>query len=280
MSTELTVAAADGVTLHATPRTPDTAAHGAVVFGSALAVPRRFYGRFAEYLAGRGYGSLTLDYRGVDGSGPEVAPGDVVLEHWGERDLDAAVRAARAELGVDRVFLVGHSLGGQLAGLAAASEELAGLVLVGSCAPYPSRYPLRDRLRIELMWRVLVPLLARGPTFPASRIGLGSSDLPTPVVRRWRDWGLTPGYLFDPRHGVDVARYAKLRAPMLSWSFADDPFASREAVEALHAHYPNVALTDRHVEPGPGEAFGHFGFFRRGVGDGMWRETADWLDGC
>lgn len=189
-----------------------------MVFAPALGVPRRFYGRFADYLGERGYGSLCVDHRGVDGSGAEVAPADVRLEHWGERDLEAALEAARSELGVERLFLVGHSLGGQLAGLAPSAEKLAGMVFVGSCAPYPSRYPMRDRLRIELMWRVLVPLLGRGPTFPMRRLGLGSSDLPTTVVRRWRDWGLTRDYLFDPRHGVDVARYARLRQPLLSWS--------------------------------------------------------------
>lgn len=276
MLTDTIVRTADGATLHAT-LCPGSG-RGAVVFASALGVPRRFYGKLAGYLAERGYGSLSFDHRGVDGSGPEIAPRDVRLEHWGERDLEAALRAARAELATDRVFLVGHSLGGQIAGLAPSAEGLAGLVLVGACAPHPSRYPPRDRARIELMWRVLVPLLGRRAMFPARRIGLGASDLPTTVIRRWRDWGLTPEYLFDPRHGVDVDRYPRLRQPMLSWSFGDDPFASRAAVEALHAHYPAVRLTHRHLDPGPGESYGHFGYFRRSAGEPLWAETADWLD--
>ncbi|MGD9531852.1 alpha/beta hydrolase family protein [Pseudonocardia sp.] len=271
--TDVPMRCEDGVTLNATLRPGE---RGAVVIGSALGVPRRFYGRFADALAARGYGSVTFDYRGVDGSGPEVAPGEIALEHWGSRDLDAALRLARSELG-GPVFLVGHSLGGQLPGLAPTSDELAGIVLVGSCAPHPSRYPWRNRVRIELMWRVLVPLFARGPTFPTSRLGLGSSDLPTTVIRTWRDWGLSRDYLFDPRHGVDTTGFAKLVVPMLSWSFADDSFTSREAVDALHSHYPGVTLTHRHVTPPPGAAMGHFGYFRA-RGAPFWAETVEWLD--
>ncbi|MGE3286818.1 MAG: alpha/beta hydrolase [Pseudonocardia sp.] len=270
---DLPLRCADGVTLNATLR---PGSRGAVVFASALGVPRRFYGRCADVLADRGYGSVAFDYRGVDGSGAEVDPGEIALEHWGSRDLDAALRLARSELG-GPLYLVGHSLGGQLPGLAPTSDELAGIVLVGSCAPYPSRYRWRDRLRIELMWRVLVPLLARGPTFPTSRLGLGSIDLPTTVIRTWRNWGLTPDYLFDPRRGIDVSRYTTLAVPMLSWSFADDSFAWLEAVEALHAHYPGVRLTHRHVTPPAGAPVGHFGYFRP-RGEPFRVETAEWLD--
>lgn len=269
--TELSLRCADGAALAATMRPGE---RGAVVIASALGVPRGFYGRFADGLAARGYGSLTFDYRGVEGSGASVAPEEVSLVDWGAQDLDAALRTARSAFD-GPLFLLGHSIGGQLAGLAPSSSELAGLVLVASCAPYPSRYPWRERLGVELVWRVLVPLFGRGPWFSTKRIGLGSADLPTTVIRTWRDWGLTPGYLFDPRHGVDVSGYARLAVPMLSWSFADDRLTSRAAIDALHAHYPAVALTERYVTAPP--AVGHFGYFRRG-GAAFWAETADWLD--
>lgn len=281
MSETIELTCADGATLPATiqrARDGDPGSRPAVVIAPALGVPRRFYLKFAAYLGDRGYDSLCFDYRGIEGAGREIDLADVRLEHWGERDLQAALLAARARFGDGPLYLVGHSIGGQIPGLAAASETLAGLVLVAASAPYPARYPLRDRLQIELMWRVLVPLLGRGRLFPARKVGFASIDLPGSVVRRWRDWGLTPDYLFDARHGLDTTRYARLTLPLLAWSFSDDSYASRAAVEALLAHYPAARLTHRHVDPKPGQVLGHFGYFRESQRDTLWRETADWLE--
>lgn len=273
-----TLCSDDGVTLQADIwRSQAGPSRGAIVIAPALGVPRAFYARYAAYLASRGFDVLVFDYRGIAGSGAELDLAEVRLEHWGERDLQAALLAARADFGDGPLFLVGHSIGGQLAGLAAASESLAGLVLVAASAPYPDRYPLRDRLRIELMWRVLVPLLGRGRVFPARKVGFASVDLPGSVVRRWRDWGLSRDYLFDPRHGLDTARYARLSQPLLAWSFDDDSYASRAAVEALLCHYPAARLEHRHVAPAPGKLLGHFGYFRESQRDTLWAQTADWL---
>ena len=281
MSETIELNCADGVTLPATiqrAQDGDAGSQPAVVIAPALGVPRRFYAKFATYLGERGYDTLCFDYRGIEGAGAEIDLADVRLEHWGERDLQAALLAAREHCGAGPLFVVGHSIGGQIPGLAAASESLKALVLIAASAPHPSRYPLRDRLQIELMWRVLVPLLGRGRVFPARKVGFASIDLPGSVVRQWRDWGLTHDYLFDRRHGLDTTRYARLAQPLLAYSFSDDAYASRTAVEALLAHYPAARIEHRHATPAAGRALGHFGYFRESQRDTLWRETADWLD--
>ncbi|HEY0975363.1 MAG TPA: alpha/beta fold hydrolase [Solimonas sp.] len=276
--TELLLRCEDGATLKADViRSTTSPTRGAIVIAPALGVPRAFYTRYAAYLASRGYHALLFDYRGIGGSGAEIDLAEVRLEHWGERDLQAALIAARREFGVGPLYLVGHSIGGQVPGLSPASEGLSGLVLVAASAPHPSRYRLRDRLPIEFMWRVLVPLLGRGRVFPARKVGFASVDLPGSVVRRWRDWGLTRDYLFDGRHGLDTARYARLHQPVLAYSFADDAYASREAVSALLAHYPAARIEHRHVEPMAGKRLGHFGYFRDSQRDTLWAQTVDWL---
>ncbi len=280
MSETLELQCADGVTLPATLQRARGAARprAAVVIAPALGVPRRFYSKFAAYLGERGHDTLCFDYRGIEGAGAQIDLADLRLEHWGERDLQAALLAARAQFGPGPLALVGHSIGGQIPGLAAASTSLQALVLIAASAPHPSRYPLRDRLQIELMWRVLIPVFGRGRVFPARKVGFASIDLPVSVVRQWRDWGLTRGYLFDRRHGLETARYGCLTQPLLAYSFADDAYASRAAVEALLAHYPAARIDHRHTTPVAGQALGHFGYFREAQRDTLWRETADWLE--
>lgn len=278
MSEEQQLHCADGVRLPASVWRPAESPRGGVVIAPALGVPRRFYAKYATALQARGYAVLVFDYRGVGDAADALPPDRVVLADWGRQDLEAALQAARALAPQAPRFLVGHSIGGQVPGLAPGAAGLAGLVFVAASCPYPGRYAWRDRLRIELMWRLLVPLLGRGAIFPARRLGFASVDLPSAVVRQWAAWGLRPDYLFDPVHGLDTARYAQLAQPVLSYSFADDGYASRAAVEALHGHYPAARIEHRHVTPPRGQTLGHFGYFREAQREALWRETADWLD--
>ena len=71
---ELRIAARDGYQLAATRRAAGEPRATALI-ASATAVPRGFYGRFAAYLAERGFDTLTFDCRGIGGSRPEFVAG-------------------------------------------------------------------------------------------------------------------------------------------------------------------------------------------------------------
>ncbi|MFA5939977.1 MAG: alpha/beta fold hydrolase [Sinimarinibacterium sp.] len=273
----LHIACADGAHIDASRyRGGDRAA---VLIAPALGVPRRFYQPFAQFLAGQGYDVLSIDYRGIGDSGRDCDAASIRLADWGRLDVDAALRWLWENSTAQRRVLVGHSLGGQLPGLTSESEGLAALVLVGASCPDPRLYPLLPRLRMLLMWRVLTPLLSRnGPYFPARRIGFSSVDVPAGAMRDWARWGLSPGYLFDPRHALDTAHYAQMAVPMLAYSFSDDDFAVPAAVDALVARYPTAQIDRRHIDVRRPDAIGHFGYFQPRMRDRFWTQTADWLD--
>jgi predicted alpha/beta hydrolase len=82
--------------------------------------------------------------------------------------------------------------------------------------------------------------------------------------------------------GKDAARaegYARLEAPIFAYSFADDPLAPPNAVEALLSLYRRARATHRHVAASDVglRAIGHFGFFRAAQRDRLWAEARDWL---
>lgn len=273
----LHIACADGMRIAASRYCGGDRA--AVLIAPALGVPRRFYEPFAQFLANEGHDVLSIDYRGIGESGRDCDAASIRLVDWGRLDVDAALRWLWENSKAPRRVLVGHSLGGQLPGLTAESEGLAALVLVGASCPDPRLYPLLPRLRMLLMWRVLTPLLSRNrPYFPARRIGFSSVDVPAGAMRDWARWGLSPDYLFDPRHGIDTARYAQLSMPTLAYSFSDDDFAVRAAVDALVARYPAARLDRRHIEVRRPDTIGHFGYFHPRMRDSLWAQTATWLD--
>jgi predicted alpha/beta hydrolase len=273
----LTIRCTDGVELAATRFAGGDRV--AVLIAPALGVPRRFYAAFAEYLAGRGCDVLSVDYRGLGDSGRGCDPAAIRLADWARLDLDAALRWQWAHTPARRRVLLGHSLGGQLPGLTPESEGLNAIVAIGASAPYPRLYPLLPRLRMLLLWRVLVPLLTHGRRhFPARRIGFSSVDIPAAAMRDWARWGLHRDYLFDPALGLDTARYARLALPLLAYSFADDDYAVRPAVEALLQRYAAARIEHRHIGRPRAGRIGHFGYFHPRMRDSLWRDTADWLD--
>lgn len=277
----ITITCADGVSLAAT-LVPAAKSDPVLVIAPAMGVPQRFYADFASYLAAHAITVVTFDYRGFAASRhPDIDSRKIEMADWGRLDIDAALRWTREELDPQRLFLLGHSCGGQLVGLAPHSSELAGIVLVAAQSAYWRHWPLPRRLAMLLWWYVIVPGLGFGHAeFPARLAGLGSSNLPRGVTAQWARWAKTPGYLFNEKHGIDTQRYATLSIPLLAYGFDDDHYAPPAAVDALLQHYPNVQLTRRQIAPASLQMrkIGHFGFFRDRMRDTLWREIRQWLE--
>lgn len=271
----------DGRELPATLHLPAEPAAAAVI-APGLGIPRRFYDAFAAYLAEQGIAALTFDYRGVsEAQGPDEADRSIRFEDWGRLDMDAALSWAQDRFPRLPLFHIGHSAGGNLVGLAEASERLAGLVLVAANAPNGGHWQGRARLGIWVLWHLLAPALAFGRTrVPLRRLGLSSVDVPAGVIRQWARWGRSERYLFNPAHRLDTSRYRRLSVPALVLEFTDDTaFAPPPAVDALLAEMPRLAVDRRRLAPSDAgdRPIGHLGFFRPAMRDTLWPVAARWI---
>lgn len=258
-------------------------ARGAVVIAGALGVPRQFYARLGSFLAAAGYPALRFDYRG---SGDSVlAPGQsrsARLDQWGSLDLDTAIGSLREAYPDLPLFLLGHSCGGQLAGLARRSTQLAGMIFVAASLPQRRYWPPFARLALLGLWRGLIPLLALGRArFPARAVGLGSANLPAGVVKQWARLASTEGYLFSPSAGLDTTGYGELQLPILSLHAADDRMAPAEAVKALDARYHACTVQQFQLQPPEhgGRPIGHMGYFRKHMATTLWPQLLAWMNG-
>lgn len=266
---QVTLRAADGYGLAATHYLGK--GRDAVVLAGATGVKRSFYDAFARSLASQGPDVVTLDYRGIGGSRPKRLKGfHATMRQWGELDLDAALRWALRELEPDRLFVVGHSVGGQLLGHASAADEVAAAYFVGSQSGYWRHWPASGKLGIFTLWHLLIPGLS-GPMgyFPSPWFGLGQ-DLPSGVARQWARWGRHPDYLL--RDGGEVrAKYGRIHCPLAATAIAKDRFAPEAGVRALLDMYPNAQR--RLVLEGD---VGHFEWFKAKNED-LWAKAAAWL---
>ncbi len=251
------------------------------VIAGALGVPRRFYGRFGEFLSAQGVACLSFDYRGVGESlAGEGQEGLIDLERWGRLDIDAAIRSAAALYPGTPIFLIGHSCGAQLLGLAPSAKQLAGAIMIAPSLPHASRYPRPDRYALSFLWRVIIPLLASGGGARLmSAPGMPGALAPKEVFRQWGAWCRSKNYLFDDRFKLNTAHYALLELPILSIAVSDDELAPQATILALLEHYPKAQVERRIVDvPHMGYgSVGHMGFFRTKVRDSLWFPVLKWM---
>lgn len=275
---EVRIPATDGFELAATLFDPAgaDARRPLVVVNSATGVRRGYYGRFAAFLGEQGCPVVTYDYRGIGDSGP--ANFRTSLRDWGERDFAGVVEWARARHPSRKLVVVGHSVGGQIIGLAGNNRKIGALLFVCAQSGYWRLWPSPSRYRMCVTWFAVVPALTRIFGYLPGWAGTGAS-LPAGVAREWARWCRREGYVVG---GSDAPRregFSRVEVPILAYSVADDSYAPRAAVERLLELYTGGAKTLRHVEPPAvgARSVGHFGFFRPRFRESLWREAVAWV---
>ena len=275
---ELTLTTTDGATLGARLFEPKDA-RGSVLVQGATATPSRYYDRFATWLAGRGLRVLTFDYRGIGRSRRGALGRDAMtMRDWADRDTVAAHEALRARDPDAKVLLVAHSFGGQSLGLADRLHDVSAAAMVGVQFGYVGHWPTLGQARLGIVWNVLVPGFSTALGYVPGWAGLGE-DLPGGVAREWARWCTSPGYLLDHVEG-SRERFARFAAPTLFYSFTDDDYAPRAAVEHYLATLSGSERTHRRFAPSDlaTKEIGHFGFFRPRFEPTLWREVLRFFD--
>ncbi|WP_224372443.1 alpha/beta hydrolase family protein [Hyalangium versicolor] len=279
---QLTIPATDGFPLAATLYAADGEGSWPVVLiNPATGVRRTLYDRFARFLAERGMHVLTYDYRGTGGSrtGP-LRSLRASMTDWGTRDLAGVVDWLVEQFPRSPLLVVGHSSGGQLLGLTDRIQHVSALLAVGAQSGYWRHWDSPRRYQLAFLWYAAMPLAAKLlGYFPAKRLGMGE-DLPGGVAREWARWCRNPNYISDER-GVPLRPYFDdFSGPLLAYSFSDDRFAPRAAVEALLGFYHRARKEHRHLTPADlnVDAIDHFRWLRENFRSTLWEQMGSWLE--
>ena len=274
--------ARDGYRLAGTLYRPKTPNRRAVLFQAAAGVKQEFYGKFAAYLATRGFAALTFDYRGIGRSRPagSLRGFGATMRDWAEQDIAGALdHLQRASQGA-RLIGIGHSFGGQAFGLVPGNERYVAALTFGSQSGYWRHWAGSGRVGMWFLTHVFLPGVSSMLGYcPSRRFGQGE-DLPKGVAIEWASWCRDPGYVVG-KLGAQEA-YSKFKASIRAYVSTDDSYAPARAAEAFLEFYPGSSRKLIPVAPqaAGGEPIGHFGYFRERFKDSLWREAADWLEGC
>jgi predicted alpha/beta hydrolase len=272
--TPTTVVADDGYELAATRFDAGKDAVATVLIGGAMGVAQRYYAPFAQWLATRGYTTLTFDYRGIAKSAPKNLRGfDATVTDWATLDCAAMIDAAVA--GGKPVVWLGHSLGGQILPMVPNAHKVSRMAMVAAGNGHWRYHEPRMQLTTALLWFVVAPAaIAIAGYFPGRRLGM-VGDLPAGVMRQWRRWCLHPRYCVGVE-GLD-AEYAAFTKPVRALSFTDDEFMSARNTDELYALYSGTTIDEQRLAPHESglERIGHFGFFRQENQQALWPRALD-----
>ncbi len=281
MGVTVPIIAGDGTVLQGTEYAP-AGPRTWLLINSAMGVRRRFYRHLARHLAAQDIGVLTYDYRGMgDSVLDRPSFSRVRLEDWGRKDFPAVLRWLRATRGPERVVVLGHSVGGQLLGIAPEITGVDALIGVAAQSGYWRHWDGLERAKVFAFWYAAVPLLSRaGASFPSSLLGLGQ-DIPSSVARQWAEWGRDPEYIRSRTVGPRPQYHDEVRCRLRTYLIPDDNLAPPRASRAWHDWFPNAEreVVELGARTATGRRIGHFGFFDPEIGGAEWPGLADFIRG-
>ncbi len=259
-----------------------------LIINPAIGVKRKLYHEFAAFLVEQGISVVLYNYRGME-DGIKALPSDVQCdaEAWGRLDQSAIIDWVKNELEPQKLLTLGHSIGGQLLGFAENFTEIDGLIHVASQKGDYRLWPFKGRLKLMMLWHVLIPLMSRGQQFNAKKLSLGTYPWPASAAKQWASWGQQKDYLFNAKFGFDLSPWHQYNKPLLSLGFSDDDMAPPAAIDGLLAEFgscvgssvhDNKHIVNRIIDPKSLnlDGIGHFGFFKPKTKQ-LWQDTVIWI---
>ncbi len=239
-------------------------------------IPQKLYQNFACYLASKGVGVVTFDYRGVAESSPRPYDDfDADLMDWATLDMDAVYGWVGQMYPNARHIVIGHSIGAQLLGFMPRFERIDTIIMIASCTGYYKDMAGRFRYTLHFAYRILFLLFSKVVgRMPLSWIRQGE-DIPAGVALQFRRWCLTPDYFRTFRSEFRLWAFDRISCPLHAFQIVDDPLANQVSSNKLLEYFPNAIQTIHKIDPKDYgvKSIGHTGFFSRQFQASLWSEV-------
>ena len=252
------------------------------IIAAGAGIRRRYYARFAGFLAERGRPVLTFDYRDIGGSRTGSLKGSKVrMRDWCILDVPGVLDWAAREYPDRPIHWVGHSMGGFATGLAHNHHLIARQLNIATLNGYWGRMAVPERYRVRLLMGNLGVPVARVLGYLPGFL-MGGEDMPGPAFIEWAGWCMQPDFLFGDATFPERANVATFRAPIRFAQIEDDVWGTPASVDAIASRFTgNVERTSWRIRLADAGAskIGHHGFFRDQFRDTLWPAALAWLDG-
>ena len=263
-----------------------------IIIAPAMGVKKGFYRDIAEYYNTLSFAVITFNYTGMLSGGRTAAGADFKMEDFGRKDIAGAIALAELQFPGLEIYLIGHSVAGQVFPLAANANRVKAAYFVASQSVDQVHWSGWPKLTVTILWYVSIPLLTHLLGYlPAWGYG-GKYKLNRNIAADWARFARTRGGVAADwarfartRGGVAAGvhdgpgLYAALRVPSKFISLEnDDLLAPERAVIALMEAYGSPVKEHEHLRSGKfGKHHpGHFDFFRKRYRK-LWDLPLEWF---
>lgn len=235
---------------------------GVALVVPAIATRARHYNSLARWLVDRGVAAVTFDYSGYgDSYDGKLKDSPVDIMDWGE-DCRVVVDWILEEFPGVPVTWIGHSLGGQLLGLAG-DRGVTKCIFVATGVGSGWKSPWQTAVPGAAMFFLVGPVAQKMCGYYPGRKLRFFGNLPPGVMSQWARWVAYPRYILGERPWL-AQNYSAITAPITSISFEDDIVMSKAALKTLLGFYRRSDR--RHFRYAPCElgvaSVGHMGALR------------------
>lgn len=262
----------DHVSINATLFKSEKKSPHLIIMGPATGAPQHYYKAFAKYASNyRDFDVLTFDYRGIGRSlKSPIQDCKATMSEWGELDLKAVIDWSDKKY--NKIFLLGHSVTGQLFPKAKNHKRINAAYLVGSQSAYLGHWRGLFWLQVFIFWYITLPVTCAIYGYMPGWVMSGNVSLPKGVALEWSKWGKHPQGALQGKKQV-AEQFASVRIPLHFVNIMDDRLlAPAAATHALMHCYKNAVTSYQYIRPKDLglKKIGHFGFFKSRFQKKLW----------
>jgi len=281
MKSQLTIPSTDNYPLSALLFKPTTTSKGSILICTGLGIPKEFYERYAAFLAEQGYIALVFDYRGIGKLPQDFSADTINLRNWGIKDMVATTDWLKTNYPTQKIYLFGHSIGGQIAGLMHNYDLIERYFFFCSTAGYWRLFAFPMNFFSLFMWYVHIPVTTNLLGYMPKSLTYRGVSMAKGVALEWAAWSRKKKYIsafFN--NTIDQEYYNDITQKIAIISFTDDPIATDRAMKSILSYYKNAPIEKHRINPsdfGLGR-IGHSGFFTRKANKKLWRLPLDLIE--
>ncbi|MBI1288785.1 MAG: alpha/beta fold hydrolase [Flavobacteriales bacterium] len=244
-----------------------TEASSVFVVFPAMGVYASYYQPLAIELAQAGHLAITADLRGNGHS--SIRPSKKVDFSYADvlqQEYTTVLNHVSESFPEKKVFLFGHSLGGQLSCLFAArnSRKIDGLVLSATCSVYYKGWDGLAAYRI-LAGTQFANLVARSVGyFPGKKVGFGGTEAKS-LIGDWSRQSRTGNYILKNDSFDYEKALSEVEIPVLALSYQGDSLSPVGAVEHLLDKLSYAQKEHIHLEKNDprNDGYNHFNWAKK-----------------
>ena len=245
----------------------------------AMGTASKYYAPLIESLNDCGYISLCGELRGTGSSTASPMNADFSYKEIIDYDIPTSITKIRKIYPSNPLYLLGHSLGGQLSLLYSSVDdsELSGVIVVASGSVFYKSYGFPNNIAVLIGTQVANLISKIVGYFPGNKLGFGGVQ-PKGIIKDWAYQSRTGNYKLQSSCVNFESRLRTLDIPILAISIEQDNLAPEGAVEHLCEKMESAAIERKHFSIKLGDPKRNPHFYWVKDNKGVVNQASSWID--